>query len=126
MTTKISNCPACGQAQDTPSCTTREHWLPSDTSGTWQDKPAKHWHIPGHCELCRQVEWLIAKNKELSAEIVNYSAQIGDLMASRDMLIEQLNQVDGVPCAGCGVRNYETDDPTWNCPDFPKCGQEIP
>ena len=26
-----------------------------------------------------------------------------------------------VPCTGCGLRNYDTDDPLWTCPDFPKC-----
>ncbi len=31
-----------------------------------------------------------------------------------------------VPCSGCGLRNYETTDPTWNCPDFPACADVLP
>jgi hypothetical protein len=31
-----------------------------------------------------------------------------------------------VPCSGCGLRNYDTDDPLWNCPDFPECRASVP
>lgn len=28
-----------------------------------------------------------------------------------------------VPCSGCGLRNYNTDNPLWQCPDYPKCAE---
>jgi hypothetical protein len=28
---------------------------------------------------------------------------------------------DYVACSGCGLRNHDTADPLWNCPNFPNC-----
>jgi len=30
-----------------------------------------------------------------------------------------------VPCPGCGLRNYKTDDAFWVCPDYPKCAEPL-
>ncbi len=33
---------------------------------------------------------------------------------------------DYVVCSGCGLRNHNTRDPFWNCPDYPNCRASVP
>lgn len=37
----------------------------AEIEANWNYKAAEHWHIPGHCKLCKNIEWLIAEAKRL-------------------------------------------------------------
>jgi ssDNA-binding Zn-finger/Zn-ribbon topoisomerase 1 len=36
------------------------------------------------------------------------------------------DQEDYAVCSGCGLRNHDTRDPFWNCPDYPNCRASVP
>ncbi len=39
---------------------------------------------------------------------------------------EMFAEADYVACSGCGLRNHDTRDRFWNCPDYPKCRANVP
>ncbi len=70
------------------------------------------------CECCPHISQADLERDEFLREVWDICPRSQCLSAACPAC---LAEVDYVACSGCGLRNYETDDRLWNCPDFPKC-----
>jgi hypothetical protein len=75
------------------------------------------------CDCCPHTELPDLERDRLTREVWDRCPDYGCL---RDVCETcQRGEADYVPCSGCGLRNYDTRDRFWNCPDYPKCRASV-
>jgi hypothetical protein len=75
------------------------------------------------CTCCPHTEMSDLERDRLAREVWDGCPETGCLQGLCD---ECQGGAGYVACAGCGLRNYNTRDLSWNCPDYPKCRASVP
>jgi hypothetical protein len=76
------------------------------------------------CACCPHTELSDLERDRLARDVWDMCPDSGCL---RELCDEcQHAESDYVACSGCGLRNHDTRDRFWNCPDYPKCRASVP
>lgn len=75
------------------------------------------------CDCCPHTKLSDLERDRLARDVWDGGPDSGCLRNFRDTCLR--GESDYVACSGCGLRNRDTRDRFWNCPDFPNCRASV-